>query len=196
MFYVFGLGNPGKEYNKTRHNIGRDVLLSVAESEGNTSWQHDKYANAQVTRLSLGHKPVEFWLPETFMNRSGETVAYVKKEVDANDSQFLVVYDDVDLPLGEVKVSRGKGDGGHNGIKSIIKALGSKDFVRIRIGVAPKSLWTGKTARPSGHNLSKHVLGKFGYFERSKVEDLANIVTNILKVIVSEGVDTAMNRFN
>ncbi|MAZ56907.1 aminoacyl-tRNA hydrolase [bacterium] len=196
MFYIFGLGNPGGKYDGTRHNVGRDVLKELGVITGFSSWQKDKYANAQKSAGQLLGKPVEFWLPETFMNLSGETVWYVVDNNEAKPEQVVVLYDDVDLPLGEVKISLGKGDGGHNGIKSVISSLGSKDFIRIRIGVASKSFWTGETSRPSGEKLSKHVLGKFGYFEKGNKELVLTKVHEILDVLVTEGATVAMNKFN
>ena len=193
MFYIFGLGNPDDGYTNTRHNVGRDMVRSLVES---AAWKKDKHANALVVIDNMKGEDVMWLLPETFMNKSGDTVRYLLDKKASRLTNFVVVYDDVDLPLGEVKVSIGRGDGGHNGIKSIIAALKSKDFVRIRVGVARKSFWTGKARRPAGAALANHVLSVFSSSEQKKVAEVAGTIKNILEVIVSEGVDKAMNKFN
>lgn len=196
MHYIVGLGNPGKQYEGTRHNVGRDLLLQLAENEGWGSWERSKNANALYLHGTLAGAPVEFVLPETFMNRSGETVTYLKKKHDAKPEELIVIYDDVDLPVGEVKIAKGRGAGGHNGIESVINALGSKDFVRVRIGVAPKSFWSGKTLRPAGEKLSRHVLGNFGITEKGKVAESFKTANAALEAIVRDGPETAMNAIN
>lgn len=196
MFYILGLGNPGAQYEKTRHNVGRNVLLRLQTESGFADWQKSKHANALYSRGELNSQPVELLLPETFMNKSGDTVRYVIQKHNATPEEFIVIYDDVDLPLGEFKISSGRGDGGHNGIKSIIQALKSKDFIRIRIGVARKSFWTGKTIRPGGVALNKHVLGKFTSGEEKRLTALYTEMLPALELLINEGVEKAMNTYN
>ena len=196
MFYVIGLGNPGEQYESTRHNVGRILLEQIAQGQEFGVWEKDKHAQALVNRGSISEVPVEFLLPETFMNKSGETGKFLVKKQGAKPDEIVVVYDDVDLPLGEMKISVGRGAGGHNGIDSIVKALGSKDFIRIRIGISPKSFWTGKTKRPAGHTLSRYVLGRFTRGEMEKVREVGERAVGALQVILTEGVAKAMNTFN
>ncbi|MCA9363913.1 aminoacyl-tRNA hydrolase, partial [Candidatus Kaiserbacteria bacterium] len=173
MWYVIGLGNPGDKYAGTRHNIGRDTLLVLRDEGSFGAWEFHKYAMAQSAKGELGGETVELVLPETFMNKSGDTVRYLVEKEGARAGQCVVVYDDVDLPFGEVKVSVGRGAGGHNGVQSIIDALGSREFVRVRIGIAGKSFWTGKVRRPkAGAPLTRHVLGMFSSSEREKLPTL------------------------
>ena len=103
MFYIIGLGNPGEKYASTRHNVGRLVLEWIAEHEGFGSWDSDKHANARTVRGSVAGNPVEFFEPETYMNKSGDTVKYLKDKQGAKPEDVVVVYDDVELPLGEIK---------------------------------------------------------------------------------------------
>lgn len=193
MFYILGLGNPESKYDGTRHNVGRDFVRVLA---GESGWDTSKHANAQYVWGTVAETDVEWLLPETYMNKSGDTARYVAEKHGATPQQFVVLYDDVDLAIGELKVSVGKGDGGHNGIKSIIGALKSKDFVRIRVGVAPKSFWTGKARRPEAAALSRHVLGKFSSGEQKKLADVRDKVEQVLETVVKDGVEIAMNQFN
>lgn len=195
MFYIIGLGNPGTEYEGTRHNIGRDIIKAIAASEHFSSWDKNKNAEALYARGSLGAEPVEFFLPETFMNNSGLTLRFLVQKQAAKLMDIVVVYDDVDLPVGEIKVSVGRGAGGHNGIASIINALGSKDFIRVRIGVASKGFF-GTVKRPKGEKLAEHVLGTFGRRDRSLLEGVEEKTKKALQLIVTEGVAVAMNVCN
>lgn len=193
MFYVIGLGNPGDKYATTRHNIGRMVIDNMCEG----NWDKDKGANALSAKLSLSGELVELYAPETFMNKSGETAKYIKDKLGAAVEEIVVVHDEIDLPFGEIKVSKGKGAGGNNGIDSIIKQLGSKDFVRIRVGIAPTSFWTGKTKRPSGGGpLERFVLKPFSPGERKQLPDVFVKSREVIEAIVSEGVEVAMNKVN
>ena len=193
MYYILGLGNPGKQYDGTRHNVGRDLVSAVA---GEVSWQKSKHANAHYAHGLVASTEVKWLLPDTFMNKSGDTARYVQQKHGATPEQFIVVYDDVDLAIGEFKVSTGRGDGGHNGIKSLIGALKSKDFIRIRVGVARTSFWTGKARRPEGAALPRHVLGPFSSSERKKLTTMQDSISQALTVIVRDGVQAAMNQYN
>lgn len=195
MHYIIGLGNPGEKYQGTRHNVGRDILLWLATQHSWGEWQKDK--NSQALRISAQLSgPINCLLPETYMNRSGETVGYLQKKENLQPDQLIVIYDDVDLAIGELKISAGRGSGGHNGIESIIKALKTKDFVRIRIGVSPRSFWSGKVKRPRGAQLSDHVLQQFSRSEKAKLETVYEEAGAALECLVKEGVGVAMNTFN
>jgi len=193
MFYIVGLGNPGEKYRNTRHNIGRLVLEDMVDD----GWDKNKGANALYTRKTVGSEPVELVLPETYMNRSGETVRYLIDKQEARLNEMIVIHDDIDLPFGEIKIAKSRGAGGNNGVTSIIKAINSKDFVRIRIGIAPTSFWTGKVKRPAGGGpLERFVLKPFSVRERSTLPDIYKNVSSAIDAIIIEGIDFAMNRFN
>ena len=195
MFYILGLGNPGEKYDGTRHNVGRDILKTLQAEGGFSEWEKNKNAEALFARGALANTPVELFLPETFMNQSGKTARYLTEKAGATVDSLVVVHDEVDLPLGEIKVSVGRGAGGNNGVESVIQAVG-KDFVRLRIGVARRSFWTGKTERPSGSVMSRYVLGKFTRGEQAKLAEVANRVREALGLIVEQGIEKAMNEYN
>ncbi|MCA9366292.1 aminoacyl-tRNA hydrolase [Candidatus Kaiserbacteria bacterium] len=195
MWYIVGLGNPGEEYEGTRHNIGRQIVSALQHESGFSSWQTDKPASALTSVGTVEERKVTLVLPETFMNRSGDTVRYLHTKHGAAADAFIVVYDDVDLPFGEVRVAFGKGDGGHNGIRSLVSAIG-KDFVRVRIGVAPTSFWTGKPVRPTGAALNKHVLGPFSKREQAQLDGVAKKALAAIHTLVQRGPHIAMNVHN
>lgn len=194
MNYVVGLGNPGEEYVDTRHNVGFAALDYIVKSLGlPTPTKSAEYAGRVCVGMIKDEEVSLLW-PDTFMNHSGSAV---KKLVPKPESEKLVVlYDDVALPLGEIRISFGRGDGGHNGIKSIITSLGTKDFARVRIGVGPTTFWTGKIKTLSGEALPKFVLGKFTKREESKLAEVLSTVSDAVVTIVGEGYVKAMNTYN
>ena len=193
MHYILGLGNPGEKYADTRHNAGQIVLKIAGEESGWPQFFSSSKAGGEISEFSLGGKDVTVVFPSTFMNESGK-VAKKLKELSP-DADLTVVYDDIDLPFGEVRVSFGRGDGGHNGIKSVANSLGSKDFTRVRVGIAPKSLF-GKQLRPQGEKLNRYVLGRLTGRELKKLEEVAKNLPEILTLIVEQGPEAAMNQFN
>lgn len=195
MFYVVALGNKGDEYAQTRHNIGQLVMDRVMECDGFSGLvDSSKYAG-RIAHGSYEGVEVNVLYPNSFMNESGGPTAKFVPKGDVR--RLIVVADEVDLPIGTVKVSFAKGAGGHNGIASIIRALGTNDFIRVRLGIAPTSFWTGKMKRPEGDKLPKFVLGSLTKREEGVVEDLIPIVSNILRLICGDGgVEAAMNKYN
>ena len=148
MSYVFvGLGNPGEEYKETRHNTGRMLLESFGKSVG-AQWKEDKKLNSLVSKAKIGKTPVTLLLPNTFMNNSGKAVKSLVTSQKAGE-KTVVIYDDLDLPFGTVKISFNKSSGGHKGLESIIKALKTEKFVRIRVGISPVTS-SGKIKKPKG----------------------------------------------
>lgn len=181
MLYIIGLGNPGEKYKNTKHNVAWLVFDQILEN----SWSHHKYMNAEVKNDQLGL----FIKPQTFMNKSGEVISYLKKEIDFDPEHIVVVYDDIDLPFGIIRIGYDRGDGGHNGIKSITNHLGSKKSIRIRIGVSRK-LDDGRLIKPN-------VLGNFSPDEQKIInDDISYRIERILKSLNEEGREVTMNRFN
>lgn len=195
MYYIVGLGNPEKKYEHTRHNVGFEMVEHLRQVGDFGDWNEDKYAQANVVSGSLRSTSVELFQPLTYMNKSGETTKYIIEKLGGAPEQVIVLYDDVDLPVGELKISIGRGAGGHNGIRSIIDHIG-KDFIRIRIGVAGKHLLTGKVRRPHGSGMSRHVLGKFSFFEKGTVKEMRDQVYKTVDILVNEGIEKAMNQYN
>jgi len=194
MYYIVGLGNPGEQYAATRHNAGWQALDAWVQKTGIPT-PHDSAAYAgRVSEGCVAGTDVTVLYPSTFMNHSGSAVAKLVPPEEA--AQLIVVYDDVAIPFGSAKVSVGGGAGGHNGIKSITAALGTPAYIRVRIGIAPTSFWTGAPKRPSGSKLPAFVLQPFTAAEQRQLPTVYETVGDILDTIVAKGVTTAMNRYN
>jgi len=155
----------------------------------------DKKLSGRMTDGQVGDEAVSVLYPDTFMNNSGAAVVKFVPKAEVGD--LIVLHDDIDLPFGEIKISQGRGGGGNNGVASIIQKLGSKDFIRIRIGIAPKSFWTGKVKRPSGGGpLERFVLKPFSPSERKQLPELCTQVDDVLYTLTNSGVEAAMNQYN
>jgi PTH1 family peptidyl-tRNA hydrolase len=175
MTYLFGLGNPGEKYENNRHNAGR---LAV-----------DFFAKKSE---SYNIKLIE---SKEFMNNSGKAAAKIIKSKKAAKS-LVVVYDDIDLPLGTLKISYDRGSGGHNGLESVVKALKTREFIRIRIGISPASS-AGKPKKPKGEDaVLKFLLSDFKKPELEILKKTFKRVAEAVEVIAEEGKEKAMNLFN
>ena len=160
MKLIVGLGNPGLKYKKTRHNLG---FLMVDYLAAGDKWKESKKANCLYIRKQIGLKEVELIKPLTFMNNSGKTVNYLQKKHRIKSENILIIHDEIDLPLGEIRIQQGRGPAGHKGIQSIINRLGTKDFVRLRIGIRP-------TDQETIVDTEKFVLEKFTAEEEKIVQ--------------------------
>jgi PTH1 family peptidyl-tRNA hydrolase len=195
MKYIVPLGNPGDRYADTRHNVGWLAMDYVIESRTWPRLIEDKKLSGRSTGGRIGGEPVAVLYPDTFMNNSGAAVAKLVPQSEVGD--LIALHDDIDLPFGVIKISAGRGGGGNNGVSSIIQKLGSKDFVRIRIGIAPKSFWTGKTKRPQGGGpLERFVLKPFSPSERKQLPDILATIDAAIAVVIEQGVEAAMNQYN
>lgn len=167
---IIGLGNPSDEYKNTRHNVGKDLVAAL----------EDKLpALAKVVELNV------------YMNNSGVAI----KKAIGSAKGLVVVHDELDVPLGKVKISFGSSAGGHNGVKSIEKALKTRDYVRVRVGISP-STPSGKLKRPDPEKIVDFVLGKFKPAEQEKIKKVKKIVQEALELIVKEGVERAQTEIN
>ncbi len=195
MSYIFvGLGNPGEEYNETRHNTGRMFLEWFGKSV-DAEWNSDKKLSAQVAKVKMGKSPVTLLLPNTFMNKSGASVKPLVSSIKAAE-KLIVIYDDLDLPFGKAKISWNKSSGGHKGLESIIKAIKTEKFARIRVGISPTTP-TGKIKKPSGEEaVTKVILGKFKPDELIALKKLSKKVNEALETFVSDGLERVMTEFN
>jgi PTH1 family peptidyl-tRNA hydrolase len=195
MFYIVGLGNHGEKYQNTRHNVGWLVCDYVREQAKLPELIGDKAMSGRVTEGVIVGTPVRLLYPDTYMNNSGS--AAVKFVPKAEIGNLIVIHDDIDLPLGEIKLGKGRGDGGNNGIKSLIEKLGTKDFIRIRIGIAPRSFWTGEVKRPKGGGpLERFVLKPFTTKEEAQLKEVKECAYGALQEILLHGLEIAMNKFN
>ena len=167
MFLIFGLGNPGEKYQFTRHNVGARII------------EHLESLNLADTVLAV---------PATFMNESGKEAKSLLRRHVLKINNLIVIHDDLDIPLGEIRVVKNRGSAGHKGVDSIIKEIGTKDFVRFRIGVCPKS---GKPQNPE-----KFVLQKFNKEEREIIKQIIEKATEAIEFFLKEGLEKTMGRFN
>ncbi len=175
MKLVVGLGNPGKEYENTRHNTGR-IMVGMIEKK-------------------LENNKIKFFTPDNFMNNSGKAIApLIKTKKDLKD--LVVIYDDIDLPLGKIKISFNRSSGGHNGLNSVIKALKSEEFLRIRIGTAPATP-SGKIKKPKGEKaILNFLLGEFKKPELETLKKLSKKVAETIETIFTENKEKAMSLYN
>ena len=185
MKLVVGLGNPGRKYEGTRHNIGWAVLARLADEYG-TSRPKSKF-QGEVIEARVGNAPALFLAPHTYMNRSGRSVAEAKNFFKIDDEDLLVICDDFNLPLAKLRF-RGQGSsGGQNGLADIIRALGHDQFGRLRVGVGEL---------PDRWDAADFVLSKFTKDEKPEVDDVVARASQAVEVWASEGMGDAMNRFN
>jgi PTH1 family peptidyl-tRNA hydrolase len=192
---IVGLGNPGEEYTQTRHNTGRMALEFFAKSIGASAWKEDKRSQSLTTGAVVGKQMLALVLPNTFMNKSGASVAKFVKSVKAAE-RLVVVYDDLDLPLGKIKLSFDRGSGGHKGIESITRAVKTKRFTRIRVGVSPSTA-TGKLKKPQGEKeVVEFILARFKTDEMEELKKVFKKTAQAIETIASEGREIAMNQFN
>lgn len=182
---IAGLGNPGMEYAATRHNIGFDMITYLCDKYDIFLRSREK--KALVGKGIIGGEKVILAQPQTFMNASGESVRALMDFYKLDVDELIVIYDDISLEVGQIRVRPKGSAGGHNGIKNIIAHLGTQEFARIKIGVG---------AKPEGGNLVNHVLGRFSREEDGMLRDVFALADEALSVILSEGVDSAMNRVN
>jgi PTH1 family peptidyl-tRNA hydrolase len=192
---IVGLGNPGKEYEKTRHNSGRIILEHIAKANDFGDWKNDMKLKSLRAKGEIDGKKFDFLLPETFMNNSGQAVAPL---IDGPKKlkNLVVIYDDLDIPVGSLKVSFNKSSGGHNGLESIIKKVKSREFVRIRVGVSPHTP-TGKIKKPKGEDaVLKFLLGTFKEDELKILKKQSKEIAEIIVCIANEGKDKAMTLYN
>jgi PTH1 family peptidyl-tRNA hydrolase len=182
---IAGLGNPGPEHRGSRHNVGFGVVEGLAREYG--IGLRAGRGDFVSGRGSIGGTAVELVLPLTYMNRSGDAVALVLEQRGTSIGDLIVVCDDVDLPLGRLRLRRAGGDGGHRGLKSIIERLESQEFARLRLGVGRP---------PEGTETSDYVLDGFLPNEVETVEDMKARAIDGVVLILTEGVDAAMNTVN
>lgn len=195
MYVIVGLGNPGQEYENTRHNVGRMIVTDFCVKQKLGEFVFDKKSNALIAVGKLGDSQVTAVLPETFMNKSGGAVAKFVKSKKAAET-LIVVHDELDLPMGRVKISFNKSSGGHKGVESIKKSLGTEAFVRVRVGISP-STSSGKLKKPTGDEVvNNFILGKFSKKDEDALKKISKSLQGILTLLVTEGKDSAMNEWN
>ena len=186
MYIIVGLGNPTKEYMHTRHNVGFDTIDKIADRHGIAVLE--KKHKAVYGRGYIEGQKVILAKPQTFMNLSGESVRSLIDYYKADEeSELIVIYDDISLAPGQIRIRKKGSAGGHNGLKNIIAHLGHDEFCRIKMGVGEK---------PKGYDLADYVLGHFTQDERKIMDEAAKEACEAIRMILSDDIDKAMNRFN
>jgi len=186
VFLIVGLGNPGADYAKTRHNAGF-LLVEKLAAQWRSSWSNDRKFQARVSRAERGGKTVILAEPQTFMNLSGESAGALVKFYQLPLERILVVVDDADLPLGEIRLRPGGGTGGHHGLESVMQHVGSREYARLRIGIGRKD---------AARQITGHVLGKFSADENALLDKILERAAGQLECWLDAGIQKAMSQFN
>jgi peptidyl-tRNA hydrolase, PTH1 family len=184
---IVGLGNPGTKYDRTRHNVGFDLLDSLAKRWQISLSDRKQFQGIYGEGLGSNNTKIRLLKPQTFMNLSGQSVRATIDWFKIDPASVLVVYDDLDLPLGKIRLRLSGSAGGHNGMKSIISHLGTQDFPRVRIGI-------GKSA--ADKDTISHVLGKFSTIETPIVNEVIQLVNDSIEMSLKKGVEQAMSLYN
>ena len=186
MWLIVGLGNPGEEYAGTYHNVGFRVLAGIAAKQNVRI--KERCGPAIVSgKVELGGQPAVLVMPQTYMNNSGSALPPVFERFEASANDLIVVYDDVALPLGKLRVRQKGSAGGHNGIKSIVSTLGSDEFLRVRVGIQPE--------REVG-DVRDFVLSKVAKADRALLDQAEEIAVTAIGTLIAHGIDKAMAEYN
>ncbi len=187
MKLIVGLGNPGRNYANNRHNIGFICLNHLARSQGIRFDR--KQGRARTGTGKIAGNEVVLAKPQTHMNLSGESVSRLVEKFNISLDDLIIIHDDLDLPLGKIRLSSGSSSGGHKGINSIIEELGSRDFIRVRIGI-------GRPAGVSEDEIIAYVLSDFTPEQRKAINPVIPRVSEAILCLLTEGLEAAMNKFN
>ncbi len=193
MKLIVGLGNPGQGYASNRHNVGFMCLNHFAKTQGIRF--DKKRGRARIGSGEVAGNGVVVARPQTYMNSSGESVNLLMRKFNVNLNNLLVIHDDLDLPLGKIRIRQGGGSGGHKGIGSIIDCLESENFLRLRIGIGRPSLVEGSTGI-SEADIVTYVLSDFTPEEKQIITQVIPRVSEAILCLLTEGLTTAMNKYN
>ena len=186
MYLIVGLGNPGRQYEATRHNMGFDTIDELVEKHRIP--QAGVKFNAMYGRGIIGGERVILMKPLSYMNLSGGPVRQMADYFNIDpETELIVIYDDIDLDPGQLRIRKQGSAGGHNGMKDLIRQLGTQKFLRVKVGVG---------AKPNGWDLADYVLGRFSASERKLVDEAIGRAADAVEMILSQGADAAMNEYN
>jgi len=191
MYYLVGLGNPGKEYELSRHNTGR---LGLGDFVKGKKMEFNKKLNALVGEVKIGKEKLMIIFPETFMNNSGKVLKPIITSKKRAES-LIVIHDDIDLPLGRIKICFAKDSAGHKGVESLIRAIKTKDFVRIRVGISP-STPKGKVKKPEAKKVIDFIISNFKPAELQTIKKVSKKIASAIETIAKEGLGKAMSLYN
>lgn len=195
MKLIVGLGNPGTEYARNRHNLGFMCVNFFAKQHG---IDFDRKAGqARIGSGQVQGEEVIVARPQTYMNHSGQAVSYLVRRFDVNLDDLIVIHDDLDLPVGRIRIRQGGSAAGHRGIKSVIADLGSPDFIRIRVGIGrPESIAAGSEVPYQEEAVIGYVLSDFTLSEKRIIDEAIPRVNQAIESLITEGLTAAMNRYN
>jgi len=188
MILIVGLGNPGRKFKKTRHNTGFRVIEDFRKENNFPKFKSSKKFESLISKGSLNRKKVILAKPQTFMNNSGQAVKVLTDSYKITPPGLIVVHDDIDLPLGKIRISKARGAAGHKGVQSIINELDTKDFIRFRIGIKSKIC----NLKPK--TLERFVLKKFKKKEEKIVKESIKKTVKIIEITLREGIEKAMQK--
>lgn len=193
-YIILGLGNPAEEYEGTRHNVGMIALDTFGKKVGASEWKKDGVRNALISKGELGGEKLVLIKPQTFMNKSGLAV---KDLVGSKNKleKLVVIHDDLDLPLGAMKIVFNRGSGGHKGVESIVRTVRSEAFTRIRIGICPTTP-SGKLKKPDHKKILDFIVGALKPSEMAEVKKMSKKVCEALEVLITESREKAMTEYN
>ncbi|PIS38622.1 MAG: aminoacyl-tRNA hydrolase, partial [Candidatus Nealsonbacteria bacterium CG08_land_8_20_14_0_20_43_11] len=196
---IAGLGNPSEEYRKTRHNIGFRTVDEFQKENNFPEFSFSKKFNALISETNQPQGKIILVKPQTFMNNSGTAVGKMACHYKIETKNLFVVHDDIDLPIGKIKIVINRGAAGHKGVESIVKRLSTKSFVRFRIGIAPET-WNVKHETINNKNrkvkTEEFVLKKFSKEEKIILESVIKNASKAIRMAIEEGAEKAMNEFN
>lgn len=194
-YIIVGLGNPGVDYEATRHNTGRRAVMHFAHAQEAVDWKTDKTLKAQKNKIKSDICNATLLLPDTYMNKSGTALkSLITSEKKA--ARLVIVYDDLDLPFGKLRIKFGGSAGGHRGMESVIRSIKTKDFIRVRIGIAPTTP-SGKLKKPQGEKaVLDFLMSPFSKKEEQEIDVVFGRVSEALGLIVQDDIARAMNQYN
>jgi PTH1 family peptidyl-tRNA hydrolase len=202
MKVIVGLGNPGKKFERTRHNLGFMVIESLkSEFKHFSDWKKSKKLLSKISEGKIDSERVILVKPQTFMNDSGKAVKSLIRNFLLNKTMtelskcLFVIHDDIDIPLGKIKISVDRGSAGHKGVQSIIDEIGTKNFVRFRIGIKPNSKFKMQNAKLK-FKIQNFVLEKFNKEEEKILKEVFEMACRAIEMAIKEGVEKAMSEFN
>jgi len=189
MLLIIGLGNPGKKFKKTRHNVGFLVIDEFSRENDFPDWQESKKNNCLYAKKEIASKEIELIKPLVFMNNSGRVAKSISRKHNLKPGDILVVHDDVALPLGKIKIVQNRGAAGHKGVESIIRELKTKEFSRFRIGIKPLEIKNVPKAE-------KFVLQNFSKNETKIIQVVVKKTCQAIKIALEENLNKAMQKYN
>jgi len=191
MILIVGLGNPGPKVENTRHNLGFMVLDKFSRENSFPDWEESRKINCLFAKEIIAEKEVELLKPLTYMNNSGRAVKLTVKKHNLKSKDIIVIHDDIDLPLGKIKITKNHSAAGHKGVQSIINELGTKDFIRIRIGIKPLN-----NGQRTINKVENFVLEKFTKEEEKILKGVIEKTIEAIEFLSKEGLEKTMSEFN